>query len=114
VEMSIASLRYFYNKVGITFRRVNLVNVHKLLQPRRVRREQTFYHATLMNVINRKRIYYFDVSYRPSLILFYLKETSVNLWLQSTKSWCSTENPVVLPLQPKRGVNRTILCAIGG
>jgi hypothetical protein len=31
IVMSKVSLRYFYNKAGITFRRVNLVNVHKLL-----------------------------------------------------------------------------------
>jgi hypothetical protein len=43
--------------------------------------------------------------------IYWLDETSVNLWTALKKTWTGTEDPIHLPMQPTRSRSRTVIGA---
>ena len=52
------------------------------------------------------------MSYRK--VIYFFDETSINLWCTNKRTWTGTENPITLPMQPKRDRSQTIMAAMGG
>ena len=45
--------------------------------------------------------------------IYFMDETSVNLWLTNNKTWSCDSNPISLPMQPTRLRSRTIIACVG-
>ena len=46
--------------------------------------------------------------------VYFMDETSINLWCINRKTWTGQEQPISLPMQPSRLSSQTIIAAVGG
>ena len=101
VSLHTTTLRSYYIRNNVKVRTVDLHNVNKLNKADEIREQQKKFVMELMRSQIDKQVYYMD-------------QTSVNLWYTCKKTWTTVSKPVYLPMQATGYRNVTIYGIIGG
>jgi hypothetical protein len=101
INISPRHLGTIYKKHRISYRRVDVCSIYKFKQRAEIQRMQVHYRERILKLELDKYVYFMD-------------ETSINLWCITRKTWTGQEHPVTLPMQPSRLSSQTIIAAVGG
>ena len=101
-SITASTLRCYYKRAGVVFRKVDLHTTTKLSRATEILTKQ-------QEFVRRIR----EVQADPRRLALYIDETSCSLWSPLLRrTW--TNGEIHLPMQAHRGANRTIIGATGG
>ena len=95
IELSPYAVRCYYRKHGIRCIKVDLASTAKLSKKNQIQAQQRLFVQELQTI-------------RPQNYIVWLDETTVNCWANLRRRVWTDGTSVTVPLQAKRGSNRTI------